>query len=48
MLHFGRGAATDGSDRAEWYTRNCKNFTSCYGEAMTPVLRQCLRPEIRE
>jgi hypothetical protein len=48
MLHFKRGAAADGSDRAEYYTRNCKNFTPTYGEGMAPVLRQCLRAEMRE
>lgn len=34
LLHFRRGAARDRSDdRAEWWTRNCKNFTSGYGAA---------------
>ena len=48
MLHFERGARPDGSDRAEWFTRNCKNFTGWYGEAMGTTLRECLRPGLRD
>ena len=47
MLHFRRGQ-NGGNDHAEWYTRNCKNFSGNYGEPMGPVLRQCLKPELTE
>ena len=48
MLHFKRGGRADGTDRAEWYTRNRKNFTGWYGEAMASVLQRCLTPEVRD
>ena len=46
-LHFRRGVG-GAPDRTEWFTRNCKNFSGNYGDAMAPVLRRCLRPELHE
>jgi hypothetical protein len=48
VLHFRRGDGAGGSARAEWWTRNCHNFTHQYGEALAPVLAECLSPELRE
>ena len=52
MLHFRRGDPARGGEEAKdcavWFTRNCKNFSSNYGEAMEPVLRRCLGPTVRE
>ena len=48
MLHFKRRGRDDGSDRAEWFTRNQKNFTGWYGESMSKVLKECLKPEVDE
>ena len=31
-------------DRVQWWTRNCKDFTHNYREAMAPVLNECVVP----
>ena len=48
VLHFLRNGLDDGGDRAEWYSRNSHNATANYAECMAPVLKRCLKADVRE
>jgi len=47
VCHFERGAGDGGSSKAQWWTRNCHDFTKNYGEPMAPILAECFPPELQ-
>ena len=36
------------TDRAQWWTRNCHDFTKHYGTAMAPLIAECMAPWVRD
>ena len=46
LMHFERSPSHEAGQRTQWWSRNNKNATGWYGEAMQPIVNRCVSPSV--